>query len=122
MKTGIIIQARSMSTRFPQKILKPLPYNSSLTVLDQVIRRVKLTKSVDEIIIATTLNSEDNEIAKTAKRNKVQVFRGSENDVLDRYYNAAISRELDIIVRLTSDCPCIDWNIIDNIVKEFKII
>jgi spore coat polysaccharide biosynthesis protein SpsF len=120
MKTGIIIQARSMSTRFPQKILKPLPYDSSLTVLDQVIRRVKLTKSVDEIIIATTLNSEDDEIAKTAKRNEVQVFRGSEIDVLDRYYNAAISRELDIIVRLTSDCPCIDWNIIDNMVKEFK--
>jgi len=120
MKTGIIIQARTTSKRFPQKILKPLPYDSSLTVLDQVVRRVMLTKCVDEIIIATTLNSEDDEIVKTAKRNKVHVFRGSENDVLDRFYHAAVSRELDIIVRVTSDCPCIDWNIIDNLVKEFK--
>ncbi len=120
MKTGVIIQARSMSTRFPQKILKPLPYDSSLTVLDQVIRRVKLTRTVDEIIIATTSNPEDDEIAHIAKRNEVKVFRGSEHDVLDRYYNTAISRELDIVVRLTSDCPCIDWNIIDKIVNEFK--
>ncbi|UCG03308.1 MAG: glycosyltransferase family protein [Candidatus Heimdallarchaeota archaeon] len=121
MKKGVIIQARTRSTRFPKKILKSLPYKSSLTVLDQIIRRVKLSECIDEIIIATTINPEDNEIVDAAKRNNVHVFRGSEEDVLARYYHAAVSRELDLVVRITSDCPCMDWNIIDTMIKKFEI-
>lgn len=120
MKIGIIIQARTASTRFPRKILQPLPYNSSLTVLDQVIARTKRARKASEVVIATTVNSSDDEIAIIAKRNGVYVYRGSENDVLARYYCAAKERNLDVIVRLTSDCPCIDGNMIDKMIKEFE--
>lgn len=119
MKIGIIIQARTASTRFPRKILQPLPYNSSFTVLDQVIARAKRARKVSEVVIATTTNSSDDEIPLAAKRNGAYAFRGSENDVLARYYYAAKERSLDAIVRLTSDCPCIDWNVIDEMIGEF---
>lgn len=120
MKIGTIIQARISSTRLPFKVLKKLPYNSNLTVLDQMIRRVKKTKLVESIIIATTTEPEDEQIIEIAKRNKVDFIKESKEDVLSRYYYAAKKFNLDIIVRLTGDCPCIDWNIIDNVVQVYK--
>lgn len=118
MKIGAIIQARTSSTRFPKKVLKPLPYGSDICVLQQDIRRVKQSKLLDEVIIATTINSEDNEIVEVAIKENTPFFRGSLDNVLERYYDAAKEYDLDVVVRITSDCPCVDWHIIDEIIQS----
>lgn len=118
MKIGAIIQARTSSTRFPKKVLKSLPYGSDICVLQQDIRRVKQSKLVDEVIVATTTNHDDDEIVEVAIKENTHYFRGSLDNVLERYYETALEYDLDVVVRITSDCPCVDWNIIDEIVQS----
>lgn len=118
MKIGAIIQARTSSTRFPKKVLKPLPYGSEVCVLQQDIRRVKKSKLLNEVIIATTTNPEDDEIVEVAIKENTSYFRGSLGNVLERYYETALEYGLDVIVRITSDCPCVDWTIIDDIIQS----
>lgn len=117
MNTIAIIQARTGSTRLPRKILKEI---NQKTILSHVIERVKQAKQIDEIIIATTNSKEDGEIVSNAIAEGVKYFRGSEEDVLSRYYEGAFKYKADIIVRITSDCPLIDPNIIDEIVEFYK--
>ena len=116
MKIGAIIQARTSSTRLPKKVLKPLPANSDVCVLQQVIRRVAKSKLIDEIIVATTTHSEDEEIVEVAKKENVKYYQGSLENVLERYYMAALENNLDVIVRITSDNPCIDYQLIDDVI------
>ncbi len=118
MKIAAIIQARTSSTRLPGKVLKELPYNSGITCLEQVIRRLKKSKRLNEIIIATTEEKEDDEIIDITKKEDVKYFRGSKENVLSRYYFAAKENNIDLIVRITSDCPCIDAQIVDVIINE----
>lgn len=118
MKIGAIIQARCSSTRLPKKILRELPCGSGITVLEQVIRRLKRSNQVNEIIIATTLTPEDDLITDIARKEDVRLFRGSVDNVLERFYLAAEINNLDVIVRVTSDCPCIDPEIVDLVVEE----
>ena len=113
MKIAAIIQARISSTRLPGKVLKELPFNSGITCLEQVIRRLKKSKKIDDIVIATTEDKEDNEIVDIAKKEDVKYFRGSKENVLSRYYFAAKKNNIDVVVRITSDCPCIDVDITD---------
>lgn len=117
MKIGAIIQARSGSSRLPRKVLLDLPYGSGVTVLERVIERTKRAKTLQEIIVATTTKKEDDEIVKVSQKRNIKIFRGSEKDVLARYYEAAKRWNLDVIVRITSDCPCIDPEIIDKTVE-----
>ena len=118
MKIAAIIQARTSSTRLPGKVLKKLPYNSSITCLEQVIRRLKKSKRLNDIIIATTKEKEDDEIVDIAKKEEVKYFRGSKENVLSRYYFAAKENNIDLIVRMTSDCPCIDAAITDLTIDD----
>jgi len=118
MKIGAIIQARTSSTRLPGKVLKELPYASSITCLEQVIRRLKKSKRLNEIIIATTKNAEDDQIINISKKENVKYFRGSKENVLSRYYFAAKENNIDLIVRITSDCPCIDTDITDLTIDD----
>ncbi len=113
-----IIQARVSSTRLPEKVLLNLPFDTYITVLQQVIRRVQKSKKVNEIIIATTTDTDDDKIIKIAEKEQVKWFRGSKEDVLSRYYFVAKEAKSDIIVRITSDCPCIDWKIMDKCIKK----
>jgi spore coat polysaccharide biosynthesis protein SpsF len=76
--------------------------------------------AVDEVVIATTVNSADNTIVEWANANNIAHFRGSEDDVLDRYYRAAIAYKADTVVRITSDCPCIDTEVIAGAVDMFN--
>jgi len=117
MKIGAIIQARNSSTRLPQKIIKYLPLNSKITVLEQVIRRLKHCPSLDEIILATTHDKEDEILLEIASKEEIKAFQGDLNDVLTRFYQAAKKFDLDIIVRITSDCPCIDPEIVEQVIK-----
>ena len=116
---GCIIQARVGSKRFPKKILKNL--DKKYNVLEYVINQLKSSKKIDKIIIATTLSRQDEVIVDFAKKHNYEYFRGSENDVLDRFYQCAKKFNLDTIVRITSDCPLIDPNIVDQVIEKFTL-
>lgn len=116
MKIGAIIQARMGSTRLSGKVMKNL---EGKTVLEHVIARVKQSKMIDEIIIATTTHNRDDVIVTEALRSGVKVFRGSEENVLSRYYYAAKENTIDVIVRITSDCPLIDPKVLDEVIQCF---
>ena len=119
--TYAIIQARMSSTRLPGKILKELI--PGVSALEYMLKRVSRCAELDNIIVATTENPSDAAIVEKMKAIGQPYFIGSENDVLDRYYKAALSagaKEGDIIVRLTSDCPLHDPAVIDEVVRFFK--
>ena len=115
---GCIIQARINSTRFPKKILKNLDEENS--VLEFVINQLKYSKKIDKIVIATTTLIEDNTIEELAKTNNCDFFRGSEKDVLNRYFQCAEHFKFKTIVRITSDCPLIDPEIVDKVIDKFE--
>lgn len=127
---GVIIQSRMTSTRLPGKVLQPVYQtdSSSLSMLEAIINRINNSNLISSIIIATTTNITDNpiidlchEINQKNKEKEVKVFRGSENNVLERYYLAAKEHNLDIVIRITSDCPVIDVNIMNDILSFFLI-
>jgi glutamate-1-semialdehyde 2,1-aminomutase/spore coat polysaccharide biosynthesis protein SpsF len=115
-KVTAIIQARMGSTRLPNKAMLKLAGQS---VLWHVINRVKKSKLIDDIIVATTTNKNDNAIAEFAKSENINLFRGSESDVLDRYYQSAKKYDAEIIARITADCPLIDPRVIDKVISFF---
>ena len=111
-----IIQARMGSSRLSGKIMlqackKPL--------LQHMIERIKFTETVDKIVVATSINKNDDVIEDFCKENKILCFRGSENDVLSRYKMASDMTHADIIVRLTSDTPLLNHTILDEVVKTY---
>ena len=116
LKLITIIQARYSSSRFPGKILKQY---EDISYLELLIKRLKKSKYIKKIIVATTKNPEDKTIQKICDKLKIDFFRGSENDVLDRYFQAAKFFKAQNIVRVTSDCPLIDPKIIDKVLKIF---
>jgi spore coat polysaccharide biosynthesis protein SpsF len=119
MKTIAIIQARMGSTRLPGKVLKQLAGD---TVLGHVVRRVRLAKRLDGICIATTISPTDEPIVAEAARLGVSCWRGSEQDVLDRYFGAAQATGAEVIVRVTSDCPLFDGALLDDLLAAFQAI
>jgi len=116
MKIAAIIQARMGSTRLSGKVMKEI---QGKTVLNHVIERVSQSKLIDDIIIATTTLERDKNIENEAIKCNTKIFRGSEDDVLSRYYYAAKENDIDIIVRITSDCPLIDPNVMDKIISYY---
>lgn len=116
MKTIIINQARMSSSRLPGKVLKQV-LNKSL--LEYQIERLKKVKLADEIVVATTELAVDDPIINLCKKLAVKFFRGSENDVLSRYHAAAVEHEAKLIVRITSDCPLIDPQVIDDVIQAY---
>ncbi|MDR0453369.1 MAG: glycosyltransferase family protein [Deferribacteraceae bacterium] len=118
-KATVIIQARMGSTRLPGKIFMPLPFGGEATVLQQVCRRVSESPAVEQIVIATTENHTDAVVAEWAENNNYFCFRGSQDDVLDRYYHAAVRFGADPVIRITSDCPCIDSSVISDMIRAY---
>ena len=117
MKTIAIIQARMDSTRLPGKVLKKL---GNMLVIERVAARLSECKSLDDLVVATSTENTDDELASWCDNNQIKVFRGSLHDVLDRYYRAAIHYKAENIVRITGDCPLIDPQIVDKVVEEFQ--
>ncbi len=111
-----VIQARMGSTRLPGKVLRDL---GGRTMLARVVRRTVRAKLVDEVVVATSTNSADDPVAQQCRQLGVACFRGSEDDVLDRYYHAAIAHRADVVVRVTSDCPLIDPEVSDRVIRAF---
>ena len=116
MNVVAIIQARMGSTRLPGKVLLDLGGD---TVLARVVRRVRRSKLVGNVIVATTNNAQDAAIVAECRRLDVRCFRGEELDVLDRYHRAAEVVNADAIVRITSDCPLIEPEVSDKVIQVF---
>ena len=113
-----IIQARIGSTRLPEKVIQKI--DSKNTVIDYVINQVKHSKKIEKIVVATTNLIEDDIICQYANLQQIECFRGSSEDVLDRFYQCAKKFGIDDIIRITADNPLIDPNIIDRIINEYK--
>lgn len=115
MKVNVFIQARLGSTRLPGKVLLDL-YGKP--VLLRVIERVKKARGIDNVVVVTTLDARDLPLVKLCAELGVQVFCGSEDDVLDRFYQAAKILKPDHIVRITADCPVMDPALIEQVVSR----
>jgi spore coat polysaccharide biosynthesis protein SpsF len=104
------------STRLPGKVLKDL---EGATMLARVVQRLSRSRLIHEVLIATTNRAADDAIVEECRRCSVQVFRGDEDDVLDRYFRAAQLARAEVVVRITSDCPLIDPGVTDKTVAAF---
>ena len=116
MKTLTIIQARLGSSRLPGKVLKKF---KKITYLELMIRRLQKSKTKGKIIVATTHNKIDDHISNVCNILNIPCFRGSETDVIDRYYQAAKKLNAKNIIRLTADCPLIDPKVLDKVVNAY---
>ncbi|AGX44912.1 cytidylyltransferase domain-containing protein [Clostridium saccharobutylicum] len=116
MKVVCIIQARIGSIRLPGKILKKI---CDKTVLEHGIDRVRRIGNINDIVIATTTLERDNLVVEEAEKLHVKYYRGDEEDVLSRYYYAAKENNADVIVRITSDCPLIDYEVSKKIIQYY---
>jgi spore coat polysaccharide biosynthesis protein SpsF len=116
-KALCIIQARMGSTRLPGKVMKQI---NGKSVLWHVYSRVRRSKKIDQIVIATTNLPNDDAIVEFCKTEKIECFRGEEKNVLSRYYHAAKQYHGETIVRITSDCPLIEPRIIDLMLTNYR--
>lgn len=116
MRVVAIIQARMGSTRLPGKVLLDLVGEPMLA---RVVNRTRRATMLNEVVVATTTEQADGAIVDLCIKSGWFCFRGSGNDVLDRYYHAAKAYRADVVVRVTSDCPLIDPEIVDLVVSRF---
>ena len=114
LKIVIVTQARIGSSRFPEKVLQIL---GNSTLLGQHIYRLKKSKLATDIVVATTFEEKSQKIIDIALNNSVKCFQGSTTDVLDRFYQSVFAIQPDLVVRVTSDCPLIDAELIDEVIQ-----
>lgn len=117
MKTVAIVQARMTSTRLPGKILADL---AGAPMLERQLSRMQRATTLDDVMIATTTNASDDPVIALCDRLGISTFRGSEEDVLSRYAGAAASSQADIVVRITADCPLLDGEVVDRVVRALR--
>jgi spore coat polysaccharide biosynthesis protein SpsF (cytidylyltransferase family) len=108
-----ILQARTSSTRLPGKVLKPI---LGRPMLARQIERLKRCRSLDRLVVATSLGAEDDPLERLCREEGVDCFRGSLSDVLDRFYQCALQNDAGHVVRLTGDCPLADHELIDSLI------
>ena len=116
MEVDCIIQARMSSSRLPGKVLMNIGDNS---VLEFCIKRLQKVKNINRIIVATSNNNSDNKIVDWCKKNKILFYRGSINDLLERYYNTCLKFNIKNILRITSDCPLVDPILLEIAIKNY---
>ena len=115
MRTAAVIQARMGSERLPGKVLQDI---AGKTMIERVVERVERCLSIDGVIVATSTNASDDVLADHCRSAGMSVVRGSENDVLSRYALAAEKYRSEFVVRITSDCPLVDPEVVDQVVYE----
>ncbi len=116
MSTKAIIQARMGSTRLPGKIMMKL---NGISILESLLKQISNCTKLDGVILATTVNKEDDAIETFANDNSIDFFRGNSSDVLDRFYQCSKKFSVDNIVRITSDCPLLDPQLVDKVISLF---
>lgn len=117
MKVIDIIEARMISVRLPGKVMMPFVGKPSLELM---IERLKRSRTVDQILVATTTNQTDDVIVDLCQESTIPFYRGSEEDVLKRIIDAGMKFSADVIVRTTADCPLVDWRIVDHLIKLYR--
>jgi spore coat polysaccharide biosynthesis protein SpsF len=117
LKTIATIEARMTSTRLPGKVLAKI---GTFPALALMVKRVSRVPEIDDIVIATTTNATDDEVVYLARQLGVGVWRGSEEDVLQRVLDAARNAGADVIVELTGDCPLIDPAIVSKVINRYR--
>ena len=115
-KVTIIIQARQDSTRFKNKILKKI---NGKEIILTLVSRLKKCKKINDIIVAIPNNLRNTNLSNLLKSNNIKIFKGSEKNVLKRYYDCSVKNNINHILRITSDCPLIDPEIIDQMYKVY---
>ena len=118
MKIVAIVQARMGSTRMPNKVMKPI---GGIPMIELLLARLAGSKEVDQIIVATSADKRNMALVEHVRKLGFSCEKGSENDVLDRYVNAAKKHNADVIVRITGDCPLVDSKLVDEAIRRFKI-
>ncbi|HEY4365955.1 MAG TPA: aminotransferase class III-fold pyridoxal phosphate-dependent enzyme [Steroidobacteraceae bacterium] len=116
MKTVAIIQARMGSTRLPDKVMKPI---MGVPMIELLLRRLQRAQRVAKIVLATSVDPRNDPLAQHVEALGFAVYRGSEQDVLDRYYQAAVPHAPDAVIRITGDCPLVDPELVDRVVGAF---
>ena len=116
-RTVAIVQARMGSTRFPSKVMREI---CGTPMIGLLLQRLARSQRVDEIVLATSDAPRDDALADYVAKLSYPVYRGSESDVLDRYYHAARLANADVVVRVTGDCPLIDPSVVDHVCEEFE--
>lgn len=117
MKTIAIVQARMGSTRLPGKVLKTIVGRAMIEIL---LLRLSKSSEIDEIVVATSTNKENDDLQSLVESIGYKCFRGSEKDVLNRFYESAKAVGADVVVRITGDCPLIDSSLVDECIKRYK--
>jgi spore coat polysaccharide biosynthesis protein SpsF len=117
MRIEVFVQARMGSTRLPGKVMMPV---LGKPLLEYLIERLQQIKEANAFAILTTTQSEDDMIVNFCQKKGVACYRGSEEDVLARYHQVALERHPDAIVRITADCPLIDPEIVDQVIKTYR--
>ena len=117
MKFLVLIQARCGSSRLPNKVMKKF---SGKTDLEWVLERVKRSKKIDEVMVITSIEKNNLPLIKLCTDLDTRVFVGSEDDVLDRYYQAARLIQPEYVIRITADCPLFDWNYLDLAIEQLE--
>lgn len=117
MKTVAIVQARMGSTRLPNKVMKPI---GGVPMIEVLLARLACAKEVNEIMVATSMDPRNQPLVDHVNALGYKCYRGSENDVLDRYVHAAKAANADVVVRITGDCPLVAPALVDEIVGQFR--
>lgn len=117
MRTVAIVQARMGSTRFPNKVMQSI---LGTPMIELLLGRLSKAKQIDQIVLATSEDTRNQPLAEHVRNLGYRVYRGSENDVLDRYYHAAREHRPDLVVRITGDCPLIDPELVDRAISKMK--
>ena len=117
MKVVAIIQARMGSTRLPDKVMKSI---GGLPMIEVLLARLACAKEVNEFMVATSVDPRNQFLADHVDTLGFKCYRGSEDDVLDRYLQAARSANADVLVRITGDCPLVDPVLVDEVIRRFK--
>lgn len=117
MKIVAIVQARTGSTRLPNKVMKTI---GGKPLIELLLSRLSRAQLVDKIILATPKGESNKSLVQHVRSLGYGCFCGDEKDVLDRYFKAAVDVQADVVVRITGDCPLVDAGLVDQAIKEFK--
>lgn len=117
MKYLVLIQARCGSTRLPNKVMRDI---CGKTDLQWVIERVQRSKKIDEVVIITSIEKNNLLLIRLCTELGIRIFVGSEEDVLDRYYQAAKLLKPEYVIRITADCPLFDWRYLDFAIEQME--
>jgi glutamate-1-semialdehyde 2,1-aminomutase len=118
MKVVAIVQARMGSTRLPNKVMKPI---LGIPMIELLLNRLSKAEGISQIVVATSTNVKNDVLEEHVSKLGFQVFRGDEDDVLQRFVDAARYTNADVVVRITGDCPLVDPILVNSCVAEFKI-